>query len=189
MDTPAPSPDDSLAYFVCAARELLEETGVVLFTSDIPGGADKASLKFDGPLRYQPLSAIAASLSGEGFRLALDQLVYYAHWITPEALPQRFDTRFFLSVLPPYQFPRPDGWELVDAVWIEPAEAIERTRAGTLTPHFATLQHLKRMAPYATLDELLEFARAKPVIPVLPPTREENGRHVPMIPSEIDGIW
>ena len=36
----------------------------------------------------------------KNFYFALDQLHYYAHWITPEARSERFDTRFFLAHYP-----------------------------------------------------------------------------------------
>ena len=34
-------------------------------------------------------------LRKEELQLATDRLVYFAHWITPEDQPLRFDTRFF----------------------------------------------------------------------------------------------
>jgi len=33
----------------------------------------------------------------EDLTLRLDQLIYFAHWITPEIEPRRYDTRFFLA--------------------------------------------------------------------------------------------
>jgi len=32
-----------------------------------------------------------------------DELMPYAHWITPEGMPKRFDTWFFLAAAPPEQ--------------------------------------------------------------------------------------
>ncbi len=42
-------------------------------------------------------------LADNGMLLALDLLVPYAHWITPEGMPKRFDTWFFLAAAPPEQ--------------------------------------------------------------------------------------
>jgi len=33
----------------------------------------------------------------EGLKLVTDSLCYFAHWITPEASPIRFDARFFVA--------------------------------------------------------------------------------------------
>jgi hypothetical protein len=46
------------------------------------------------------LSEIAAR---EQLRLALDELAYFAHWVTPEIETRRFDTRFFVAARPPNQ--------------------------------------------------------------------------------------
>ncbi len=56
-------------------------------------------------------------LEKEKLRLALDQLVHFAHWITPANLPKRFDTHFFLAVSPVGHVGSHDGHESVDSVW------------------------------------------------------------------------
>ena len=50
-------------------------------------------------------------LADNGMLLALDELVPYAHWITPEGMPKRFDTWFFLAAAPPEQVGAHDGKE------------------------------------------------------------------------------
>ena len=50
-------------------------------------------------------------LTDNGMLLALDELVPYAHWITPEGMPKRFDTWFFLAAAPPEQAGAHDGKE------------------------------------------------------------------------------
>ena len=52
------------------------------------------------------------------------ELVAFSHWITPEEVPVRFDTRFYLALAPAHSKPHPDGVETVAAAWWEPAAAL-----------------------------------------------------------------
>src|SRR5437899_12627418 len=70
-------------------------------------------------------------LRAQRLRLATDRLTYFAHWITPEENPLRFDTRFFAAVMPPAQTPVPDQHAIVAVRWLAPAEAAAaRARRG-----------------------------------------------------------
>jgi 8-oxo-dGTP pyrophosphatase MutT (NUDIX family) len=188
-DLPAPTPIESYAHFVAAGRELIEEAGIVLMA---PGesaseAAPRAALAADRREALEHGLSLAEFIAQTGIVLGLDRLVYYAHWITPEAIPQRFDTRFFLARLPEGQEASPSPFEMADGQWIEPNEALERARALSL--HFATFNHLRRLAPYRGIDELFRFAESKSVIPVMPSTRETDGRVVPFLPPEVEGVW
>ncbi|MPZ13377.1 MAG: hypothetical protein GEU73_02950 [Chloroflexi bacterium] len=121
--------------------------------------------------------------------LGLDRLVYYSHWITPEALPQRFDTRFFLAELPTGEEATPSPFEMAEGVWIAPARALEQSRERAFSLHFATANHLRRLAPHQSLEDLFAFARTKRVISVMPQTSDVNGRIVPFLPRELEGVW
>jgi hypothetical protein len=128
-------------------------------------------------------------LDSLGVSMELRSLTYYGHWITPEAVPHRFDTRFFLAVLPPGQEASPSAFEMADGMWISPADAMERSRRGDLPLHFATWNHLRRLAPCASLAAVVDFARTKPVVPVMPETRDQDGRVAPYLPPELQGAW
>ena len=54
-------------------------------------------------------AAFLDMLRAERLTLATDRLAYFAHWITPEEQPIRFDTRFFAAPAPPTQSPEADG--------------------------------------------------------------------------------
>jgi 8-oxo-dGTP pyrophosphatase MutT (NUDIX family) len=182
---PAPTSAESLGYYVAAARELFEEAGV-LPGNELGQDAGRLAALRIAVERGQPFHAAAREL---GAHFSLDDLVYYAHWITPEAMPQRFDTRFFLARMPDEQDASPSPFEMAEGIWLDVATALQRAKARELSLHFATLTHLRRLAPYHDLDDLFAFASSKPVVPVMPNTRESEGRIIPFLPPELEGLW
>jgi len=62
-------------------------------------------------------------LDRRGLRLRDDLLLPWARWITPEFEPRRFDTWFFVAVLPPAQTARDVSGEADRTTWISPAAA------------------------------------------------------------------
>lgn len=110
------------------------------------------------------------------------RLPRFAHWITPSAEPRRFDTDFFLALLPAGQEPAVDGQEVVDLVWLTPAQALDRYAAGALKlppPTHANLADLQReIGRHGTIEELLDACgrrRPVPVLPKLVPDPESGG--------------
>ncbi len=86
-----------------------------------------------------------------------DQLVPFSRWITPAEVKIRFDTWFYLAPEPPGAEARPDGSEVVDARWYEPAAALEARQRGELflvfpdhqAPRAAVRVRLRRRASRA----------------------------------------
>lgn len=115
-------------------------------------------------------AAAIRELSEEaGIELAGDtELVPWARWITPEPVPIRFDTRFYMALAPAHSPPRPDGGETVDAGWFNPADALARGEQGELELVFPTIKQLESLAPYTTAEEALEAARGLEVEPIMP---------------------
>ena len=105
----------------------------------------------------------------EGLRLAADRVHYFSHWITPEPAPKRYDTRFFVTALPPGQVPIHDDHETVDTVWVRPDEALARARAGEFDLIFPTIKNLEAIARFATSAELLAAAAAVERVPTVLP--------------------
>jgi len=95
-------------------------------------------------------------------------LVPLARWITPPEVTIRFDTYFFLGLAPPGAEAVPDGSEIVDARWFEPARALEGAEAGELLMVFPTIKNLEVIARFSSADALLEWASTHEVRPVTP---------------------
>src|SRR5262245_12029370 len=107
---------DALGFRIAAIRETFEESGILLAR---PRGAKEL-------VDVRRATEIAAAHRGDlndgrttflkvladsGMQLALDELMPYAHWITPEGMPKRYDTWFFLAAAPPEQLGAHDGRE------------------------------------------------------------------------------
>jgi 8-oxo-dGTP pyrophosphatase MutT (NUDIX family) len=182
---------DGTALRVAAIRETFEECGVLLARPRGSGAlVDALRLRAieeaHGAALLAGTTSFAAMLNAEDLVLAPDQLVAFAHWITPVRISKRFDTHFFLAVAPDNQIAIHDGSESVDSTWISPRAAIAETEAGRYKLVFPTEMNLKKLGRHATTDEAIAAARASKVVTVLPePVKaEENGIRYLRLPLE-----
>ena len=173
---------------VAAIREAFEECGILLARADaskeLVDGDRLTSLDaFRTRLNNGELS-LAEFLESQSLRLACDLLVHYAHWITPDMMPKRFDTHFYLARAPQDHLAAHDGYESVDSVWTTPGAAMEAADNGTRTIIFPTLLNIAKLARFATTAEALERTGESTVVEVLPWTeRRDDGNYI-CIPPE-----
>jgi len=165
--------DDTLAFRVAAIREAFEECGVLLARPrgrpELITVARLADMlkRWRAEVREHRVS-IADLARAEDLELACDLLVPFAHWITPEGMPKRFDTIFFLVAALPDQFAAHDGTETVDSTWISPRRALEQADEGKRTIIFPTRMNLAKLARSETVAEAVASARASRIVTVLP---------------------
>ncbi|MDP2701089.1 MAG: NUDIX hydrolase, partial [Candidatus Rokubacteria bacterium] len=101
----------ALAFWVAAARELLEETGVLPAcdgTGRAVAWAEPAAagrLEAFRAAHMAKRAPLAALLETEGWYLDLGPFRYLSHFITPPSSPIRFTARFFLAPVPVGQSP------------------------------------------------------------------------------------
>jgi 8-oxo-dGTP pyrophosphatase MutT (NUDIX family) len=155
-------PEKSLGFFVAAIREAFEESGILLADGRRP--VDEGGLMHQGGYRTQIHAnpqAFASLLRDEGLKLVTDALSYFAHWITPEVLPIRFDARFFVAAAPAGQEASPDGNETVEARWISPQDALAEHQTGRLKLAPPTFHSLRDLAEFRTVDEAIISTRGK----------------------------
>lgn len=151
-----------------------------------PGGAVEAEELIEGvsgsevDVDADELAHRAAAIRElrEEAGIALDpdaELVPWARWITPEPVPMRFDTRFYLALAPPHSPPTADGMETVDAAWMNPADALAQGEAGEIELVFPTIKQLESLCGFATADDALAAARALEVEPIMPTIAPDPG--------------
>ncbi len=155
-------PERSLGFFVAAIREAFEESGILLAHGQ--RSIDERQMMRLGRHRaevHANPSIFVSRLRDEGLKLATDELFYFAHWITPEVLPIRFDARFFVAAALPGQKASPDGKETVEARWMSPRGVLEHHQEGRLKLAPPTFHSLTELAKYRTADEAIASTRGK----------------------------
>lgn len=176
-----------LAPYVAAIRECFEEAGVLFATDadglpvELQGERGARLLQLRGPL-HRSESGLAGICEEFGLRLRPDQLHYIAHWLTPLGRAKRFDTRFFVAVLPAGQSSAHDTVETVEQVWLTPAQALAPENARRLmTPTRATIEQL---AAFQDTAALLAWAQApRQVQRVLPRLAMAAAGACPILPG------
>lgn len=158
------------AFTAAAIREAFEESGI-LFARTGDGDALISCERLEALEPYRERLekgeiALLDMLRAENLRLACDRLVHFAHWITPENLPKRYDTHFFLAAAPSGHLGRHDGRESVDSTWIGPGEAVaDRKRWNVIFP---TKLNLMKLAKVSCVADALAAARVAPPLTVTP---------------------
>jgi 8-oxo-dGTP pyrophosphatase MutT (NUDIX family) len=179
----------ALSFRIAAIRETFEESGILLarpkesksLVDAKRAGEIEAGSRAD--LCEGKISFLSV-LTDNGMLLALDELVPYAHWITPEGMPKRFDTWFFLAAAPPEQLGAHDGKESTDSIWVSPREALEGGETGRFKLPFPTTRNLIKLGKQPNVKTALEDSRGKPVVTVTPVmTKTATGRQL-RIPRE-----
>ncbi|MEU3014360.1 NUDIX hydrolase [Nocardia asteroides] len=162
------------ALVAAAVRETFEECGVLLAgpTADTVVGDSSVYHEARGKLERRELS-LAQFLTAEGLVLRADLLRPWANWITPKAEPRRYDTRFFVAVLPQGQDADGATTEAAQVLWRTPADALDSWRAGEhvlLPPTWSQLDGLRGFADTAAV---LAAERAiTPIMPTYTPTTD-----------------
>ena len=179
----------SLSFRIAAIRETFEESGILLARPR--GSKALVDARRASAIEAAHRTALCEGkttflkvLTDSGLLLALDELVPYAHWITPEGLPKRFDTWFFLAAAPPEQVGAHDGKESTDSIWVSPREALEGGRSGRFKLPFPTTRNLVRLGKQPSVKAALEDSIGKPVVTVMPVVTKLNGGRQLRIPLE-----
>jgi 8-oxo-dGTP pyrophosphatase MutT (NUDIX family) len=176
-----------LGLAIAACRETFEETGVLLAkTADGHDVGVELLARMHERRRAivsQP-ELFATFLQEEHLRIDTESLLYWAHWITPTAVPKRLDTRFFVARLPPEQVPVIDEIEATEMIWMTPASLIAAARDDAMTlspPTLFTLMELDAsVRHHVSLDAMFAAEAQRDIVAVLPKIVRGEHREIVM---------
>jgi 8-oxo-dGTP pyrophosphatase MutT (NUDIX family) len=131
-----------LGLLVAGIRETFEEAGVMLGSTRSDADLEDARRRL---LEGAAFNDIAAELD---LHIESAALAPYARWVTPEMETKRFDTRFYVARLPEGQAASHDGSETTSAVWLRPADAIDRMVSGKIKLAPPTVRTLRWLADF-----------------------------------------
>ncbi len=193
-------PDDAgfdprapLAIRIAGIRETFEESGILLARRD--DGAPLTDADWSGMieirhrLRAGGAAIFRSEMAAHGLKPDVRSLRFCAHWITPEGLPRRFDTRFFMTVLPPGQTAQADPLrEHVSLQWADPAGALASAEEGLAQLLPPTRAVLRQVALARSVDEALCRAQEEPIETIQPVLRDVTEENFPGLDvSRLDG--
>ena len=176
--------------FVTALRELFEEAGALLASE-----GDGQAINFSDDAekdRYETYREALIEnevdfdqiIEWEDLLLSDDSLTYFAHWITPEISPIRFDTHFFLARAPEGQVLTHDKVETVEGRWITPKRALELYKNGKFELPLPTLCTLEKLRSFHSIDEAITYFQDRPIPTVMPHFTQIEDRPTILLPGD-----
>lgn len=179
------TPADERPLRIAAIREAYEEAAIIIandadgqpFCGDDRAGAAREAVAKD----EKPFIELIRELD---VTLDLGALTVFARWITPDMMPKRFDTWFYVVKATDKQLAVCDGYETVDAEWIHPSEALRLEQAGERTIIFPTRMNLQLLAEASSAQDAEDRAAARTLVTVLPVVEKREGGPVLVIPPD-----
>jgi len=182
LGEPNTAPATACGLFIAALRETYEEAGV-LFAQCAPGANEPAAPRAPGAAQG---SDFHQRLESGSLRLQTLAVHPWSRWITPRmpsVTNKRFDTRFFISVMPAGQNAAHDDFEATQSAWLRPRVALEQyweREIELAPPQIMSLAHLSR---YQSAAQALAAARASAPPVIMPEAFQENDERVICYPG------
>ncbi|MEX0297494.1 MAG: NUDIX domain-containing protein [Kordiimonas sp.] len=152
---------EDLCYRVAALRELYEEASVLLTQNN--------NEAIDLKKNFEDHFVASENV------LDVEGLQPFAHWVTPETMPRRFNTYFYIAAHNGQEAIQ-DGDEAVSLKWVRPQELLEDWDSDQVPLMFPTRLNLIKLARAKTVSEALLQAKSSNVARTMPVVKkDENG--------------
>ncbi|TRW18076.1 NUDIX domain-containing protein [Glacieibacterium frigidum] len=174
--------DTDAAARIAAAREAFEEVGILLSAGPALDAATVAEWRARFADSSDEAGTYAAFLRACRHRADAARLTPFAHWVPPAGLHRRFDTLFYIAVVPAGTEALIDGTEAVAAHWTTAAAACADTGHTLIFP---TRRNLERLAQYDSVVALLATLD-RPPTRIEPRIVERDGAQWLTIPEGCD---
>jgi 8-oxo-dGTP pyrophosphatase MutT (NUDIX family) len=180
--------EQALGFYVAAIRETFEEAGVLLARrrgeSAIVAGELVAEISRHRLAMQAGEHSFREIVEEHDLDLAADLLSVHGHWITPEIVPHRFDTLFFLAAAPADHRAAHDGVESSNHVWIRPEDALAQAGRKEHQMIFPQVANLETLSGFTSVAAALRASRERPVVPVTPRVVSEGSARKLVIPAD-----
>ncbi|MQB01360.1 MAG: NUDIX hydrolase [Actinobacteria bacterium] len=156
---------EALGSHVAAVRETFEESGILLGSR---AGRPLVAADLLAPSFQVARERLCSRdddwdwrpwLREERLVLDLGQLAWWSWWVTPAGVHRRFDTRFFVAVMPGDQVAAHDRVETTNSRWVTPEEALQAASSGQVQIIFPTRKNLEALRSFDTVAAAIKAAR------------------------------
>jgi 8-oxo-dGTP pyrophosphatase MutT (NUDIX family) len=157
--------------YVAAVREALEECGVLFARAKQGIEVHSTALRQQWQQQLHAGAVFADVLHAADVRVDTQLLAPWSRWITPvqpSVTNQRFDTRFFVAVLPVGQAPKHDDIEAIDSVWLSPLEGLTRYWENQVPLAPPQIMTLVSLLPHRDTASVLKAAQQQTPPLILP---------------------
>ena len=162
---------------------LLQRASAISFAGGywvFPGGKVEAADQTPEPgdIEAARRAAVRELHEEAGIILQPSALKHYSHWLTPPGFSKRFATHFFLTTVASNTPVHIDNHEIVNHLWLPPAQALQQIDAGSLPvmpPAYLTLKELAAQPGYS---EVLAFMAQREAPSYLPVAAKHNGDNI-----------
>ena len=112
------------------------------------------------------------------------EILPFAHWITPPVEMRRFDTWFFVALLPPGVAPGHDDREAVSSRWVDPRRAFDADGRPRLLLPPPTYHSLWDLARFERAADVLDHAKGRPLPACTPSLEFIDGAPTIVLPGD-----
>jgi 8-oxo-dGTP pyrophosphatase MutT (NUDIX family) len=196
MDGPTPmqwaerlglnDPAEAVSFVTAAVREAFEETGIMLarLAEDATNPGGREGLEIARRALLAEVVDLRQIIITRSLRISGGDLLYLAHWITPEPEPRRYDTRFFLARVGPDAVCTPHEAEMTESVWLTARGAVHFFENGSLKMLPPTVHTLRRLANFGSVDAIFAALADAPVPAIMPVMRVQDDGVAIVLPDE-----